>query len=255
MRHVLFRRKQKKEFPQLAVDITTLAAGDQGIPVVQISGTVPPGSDGNNVMEKCFANISERIDLGSADVDVLVYDLTDLRYDFGDHLGAFLWILPALLDGVRIMVAATGETRANLESLNQFMGTWLPIAFCDSVASIESEIDSRSQTMTLIARKRDACSQQGQVIPPSETRVQVVVFGSRQLGMKYRTGNSPGKRCDMDYGVVGGPRELAILTVKSGSGEGQLPNLEHPPSKAFASAQDAVDQGLFVVSPRDHNDQ
>ena len=224
------------------------------MPVVQISGTVPPGSDGNDVMARCFGDISERIDLGSADVDVLVYDLTDLRYDFGDHLGAFLWNLPALLDGVRIMVAATGATRANLESLNEFMGSWLPLAFCDSVASIESEIDSRSQTMNLIARKRDACSQQGHVIPPSETGVQVVVFGSRQLGMQYRTGNPFAKRCDIDYGVVGGPRELALLTLKSWSGEAQPANLKHPPSKAFASAQDAVDQGLFVILPSGHND-
>ena len=206
-------------------------------------------------MERCFDDISERIDLSSPDVDLLVYNLTDLRYDFGDRLGAYIWILPALLDGVRIIVAATGQTRANLESLYQFMGTWLPLAFRDSIAEVESEIGYGSETMDMTARKRDACSQQGQFIPPEETGVQVVVFGSRQLGMQYRTRKLPRRRCDVDIGVVGGPRELAILTLKSERGEGQMSRVEHPPSKAFGSVQDAVDQGLLVVLPREHNDQ
>jgi hypothetical protein len=252
---VLSRKNQKKEFPQLDVDITTLEAGGQSSPVVKLSGTVPPGSEGNDVMAKCFADISERIDLSSADVDVLAYDLTDLHYEFGDHLGAFLWILPALLDGVCIMVAVGGETRANLESLNRFIGEWLPLAFCDSVASIEREVDSRSQTMNLIARKRDACSQQGQIIPPEETGVPLVMFGSRQLGVQYRTGNPCKESCDLDIGVIGGPRELAILILKTGHGGRQMPNMEHPPSKAFASAHEVEDQGLCAIFPRGHNGQ
>ena len=30
--------------------------------------------------------------LSSPDVDLLVYNLTDLRYDFGDHLGGSLYL-------------------------------------------------------------------------------------------------------------------------------------------------------------------
>jgi hypothetical protein len=247
---VLFRKKQKEKHPQLDVYIASLEAADQSVPVVQISGTVPPGSEGNEVMGQCFADISEGIDLASDYVDVLVYDLTDLRYEFGDSLAAYLWILPALLDGVCIMVAATGETRANLESLSEFVGTWLPLAFFDSVSLIKSEIDSRSQTMNLIARKRDECSQQGQVIPAEETGVPVVMFGSRQLGVQYRTGNPCGKNSDLDVGVIGGPRELGLLTMKLSQGGRRMPNMEHPPTKAFASAQEVEDQGLYAIFPR-----
>ncbi len=247
---MIFRRKKKKEFPELSVEIETLKVRDRPVPVIKISGTVPPGSDGNDVMARCFADISDRVDLSSPSVDVLIYDLTGLDYDFGDHLGAFLWNLPALLDGVCIMVAATGVTRENLESLSEFIGPWLPLAFCDSVDSVARELEARSKTVTQIADKRDACSQQGKVIPAGETGVPVVMFGSRQLGTQFRTGNSPGKTCDMDTGVVGGPRELALLTLKMESREIQMPNMEHPPSKAFESAQDAVDQGLYVVFPQ-----
>jgi hypothetical protein len=202
------------------------------------------------VLRQCFANISERIDLASANVDVLAYDMKDLHYGFGDCLGAYLWILPALLDGVGIMVAANGQTRANLESLNEFVGTWLPLAFFDSVASIASEVDSSSQTLNLIARKRDSCSQQGQVVPAGETGVPVVVFGSRQLGVQYRTGKPFGKRSDLDVGVIGGPRELALLTHKTGRGGRRIPDMRHPPTKAFASAQEVEDLGLFALFPR-----
>ena len=62
MKHVLFGRKQKKEFPELAVDIRTLEAGDQWIPVVQISGTVPPGSDGNDVVRVFSPNFGDSYD-------------------------------------------------------------------------------------------------------------------------------------------------------------------------------------------------
>lgn len=58
---MIFRREKKKEFPELSVEIETLKVRDRPVPVVKISGTVPPGSDGNDVMARCFADISDRV--------------------------------------------------------------------------------------------------------------------------------------------------------------------------------------------------
>jgi hypothetical protein len=175
--------------------------------------------------------------------------MTDLEYRFGDHLGAFFWNLPALLDGVGIIVAATGRTRHHLESLRQFIGSWLPVVFYDSIAAISAHIRDTTEPIRVLLAKRDACSQRGQVFMPGETGVTVVILGSRQTGHQYQTGKSCRENSDLDCGVVGGPKDLAVLTSKMSDQPGLVPNVEHPPSTTYASAEEAADQGLLVVMP------
>ena len=111
--------------------------------------------------------------------------MTDLRYEFGDHLGAFLWNLPTLLDGVAVMIAATGTTRTNLVSLREFIGPWSPVAFFDSVDAISRHIRDTTEAIRGLAGKRDACAQRGRVFMASDTGVKIVLLGSRQLGQQY----------------------------------------------------------------------
>ena len=62
-------------------------------------------------------------------------------------------------------------------------------------------------------------------------------------------GNPCWKHSDLDVGVIGGPRELALLTAKTSSGGGKMPDMKHPPTKAFSSAQEVEDQGLYAILP------
>jgi len=190
------------------------------------------------------------VDIQSSPRRVLVYDMTDLQYEFGDHLGAFFWNLPALLDGVAVMVAATGETRRNIVSLRQFIGPWIPVGIYDSIDAISAHVRDSTEVFKVVASKRDACAQRGRVIEPSDTGVSVVLLGSRQVGQQYRTGRTCGDDSDLDCGVVGGPRELALLTVKTRSRSLQMPGVEHPPIKPYSSAKEATDQGLCVIMPK-----
>ncbi|NTV79820.1 MAG: hypothetical protein HGA24_00125 [Candidatus Aminicenantes bacterium] len=217
------------------------------IPVVRIAGTLPSGSKGNDKMSACFRNVSNAVDFQESSSRKIVYDMTDLRYDFGDHLGAFLWNLPALLDGISILVATTGRTRDNLESLSVFIGPWLPIAFFESVELIAEGIREDTKMMAWLEEKRKVCSQQGQSIPPRETGTAVVVLGSRQTGHQFRTHNEPLPDADLDCGVIGGPRQLAILTLKMS--DQPVSKVKHPPIRTYASAHDAVSQGLFIIMP------
>jgi hypothetical protein len=200
-------------------------------------------------MAACFEQISQAVDIRSSPRRLLVYDMTDLRYEFGDHLGAFLWNLPALLDGVAILVAATGDTGRNLESLHQFIGSWLPVGFYGSVNEISAHIGEAAEDIRVLSEKRDACAQQGRVIMPGDTGVKIVFLGSRQTGRQYGTRRKCREDSDLDLGVVGGPKELAVLTMKMGGQPGLIPNVAHPPIKTYSSAEEAADQSLFVVTP------
>ena len=218
--------------------------------MVRIDGVVPPGSAGNAIVAACFDHMSQVVDIQSSPRRLLVYDMTDLQYEFGDHLGAFLWNLPALLDGVVVMVAATGETRRNIVSLQQFIGSWIPVGVYDSVDAISAHVRDRTEALQVLSDKRDACGQRGQVIMPSDTGVNIVLLGSRQVGQQYRTGRTCRDDSDLDCGVVGGPRELALLTIKMRSPSLLMPNVEHPPIKPYSSAEEATDQGLCVIMPK-----
>ena len=247
---MLFNRKPKRQPAPLTITTGILGGIPVDVPLVRIAGLVPPGSEGNAVIAACFHQISQAVDIQSSARRLLVYDMTDLRYEFGDHLGAFLWNLPALLDGVAIMVAAAGDTRRNLESLQQFVGPWLPVGFYDSVDAISAHIRDTTDPIQVLSDKRDACAQRGQVIMPGDTGVKIVLLGSRQTGQQYRTCGRVRKDSDLDCGVVGGPKELAVLTMKMSSQPGLVPNVEHPPIKTYSSAEEATDQGFCVIMPK-----
>ena len=234
----------------LTVGVAVLGGIPGEVPLVRIAGLVPAGSEGNAVVAACFDEVSRAVDIQASPRRLLVYDMTDLRYEFGDHLGAFLWNLPTLLDGVAVMVAATGATRRNLVSLHDFMGSWSPVGFFDSVDAISGHIRETSAAVRGLAIKRDACAQRGRVFMPSDTGVEIVLLGSRQVGQQYRTGTTCRNDSDLDCGVVGGPRELALLTVKMSNQPGLVPNVGHPPIKTYSSGEEATAQGLYVIVPR-----
>ena len=246
---MLFKRKLKQQPDPLTVSAAVLGGIPGKVPLVKIAGLVPPGSEGNAVVAACFDEVSRAVDIQSSPLRFLVYDLTDLRYEFGDHVGAFLWNLPTLLDGVAVMVAATGTTRSNLVSLHQFIGLWSPVGFFDSVDAISGHLRETTQAVRGLSSKRDSCGQRGQVMMPSDTGVEVVLLGSRQIGQQYRTGRTCRDESDLDCGVVGGPRELALLTVKMSNRPGPVHHVEHPPIKTYSSAEEATAEGLCVVVP------
>ena len=87
------------------------------------------GSDGNNEVGVAFSAMSNELDLLASPTRQVIYDFVNCEYTFGDHLGGFFWVLPALLDGVAILVAAQEPTQSRLKSLANFIGSWLPINF------------------------------------------------------------------------------------------------------------------------------
>lgn len=251
---MIFKKKYRQEAEikpdPLVITCDEMRESTCSIPVVKIGGILPSGSDGNETMSTCFLKVSKGVDFQASPSRKLIYDMTGLRYDFGDHIGAFLWNLPALLDGVTIMVAATGSTRENLESLSEFIGAWLPIAFFESLEQIAAHIRENSKIIGLLEEKRLRCSQKGQVIAAEDTATGVVVLGSRQTGYQYRTHHRPLRDSDMDCGVVGGPKELAVLTLKMRNQPDLLIKVKHPPIRTYTSEHDAVSQGLFVILPK-----
>jgi hypothetical protein len=251
---MLFKKKYREE-AEIKPEALVITCGEMResaccIPSVKIAGILPSGSNGNETMSTCFMKISGAVDFQASLSRKVIYDMTGLQYDFGDHIGAFLWNLPALLDGVSIMVAATGGTRENLESLSEFIGAWLPIAFFESLEQIAAQIRENSKIIGLLEEKRVKCSQQGQVIAAEDTGTWIVLLGSRQTGYQYRTHLRPLRNSDMDCGVVGGPRELAILTLKMSNQPDLIKKVKHPPIKTYASAHDAASQGLCVILPK-----
>ncbi|MGH9668555.1 MAG: hypothetical protein ACRD3A_00385 [Terriglobales bacterium] len=241
---MFFKRKPQP----LTVGTERLHGIPGDLPLLRIAGSVPPGSEGNAVVAACFNQISETVDIAAFAGRLLVYDMTGLRYEFGDHVGAFFWNLPALLDGVAILVAATGDTRRNLESLRQFVGAWLPLGLYDSLPAISAHIRDVGGPLNVLADKRDACAQRGQALTLGP--VKIVLLGSRQTGQQYRTRRKHREKSDLDCGVVGGPKELAVLTMKFRRQPGVLPNVEHPPIKVYSSPEEAIGQGLLVIAPK-----
>jgi hypothetical protein len=243
---LFFRRKPKQSRPE-ATPLTF--SWEMAIPLIKLSGVVPPGTDGNDTISVCWDQISRSVDILAAPGRTLVYDFTDLRYSLGDHLGAFLWVLPTLLDGVSIMIATSGKTRGNLESLYEFIGSWLPVGFFGSVDEIRRHVRDQTDDLQQLCVKRERCTQFGRVIPPSETATKIVLFGSRQTGRQYKTRQFCKEYSDTDAGVVGGPKELAILALKMDQPD-HAAFMEHPPTKTFASVQEAMDRGFLVILPK-----
>ncbi len=247
---MIFGWKGKEHFAPLMISTGTLEGIPGDVPFVSITGTVPPGSEGNSVVGGCFNQMSQAVDIQSSTQRLLVYDMTHLRYEFGDHLGAFFWNLPTLLDGVAILVAATGATRRNLESLQEFIGAWLPVGFYDSLDAISAHVRDSTESIQVLSQKSDACSQRDRIIAPNETGVTVVLLGSRQTGQQYRTYTQCREDSDLDCGVVGGPKELAVLTMKMSNQPGLVPNVGHPPIKTYSSVKEATAQGLLAILPK-----
>ena len=220
--------------------------GTADIPLVSLSGTVLSGSEGNAFVAAAFGELSRQVDIQACSQRLIAYDWTALKYDFGDHLGAFFWNQPALLDGVAILVAAGEATRRNLESLRQFIGPWLPVQFYDSVDAISAAV--QGPALSRLVALRDTCSQRGRVIAASESGVHIVLLGSRQLGFQFRTRAACKTESDLDCAVVGGPRELALLSMKLR--KQPIQDVAHPPIRGYASVEEALNQKLMVIAPQ-----
>lgn len=250
-----FGRNSEQQYIPLAISVSKLRIGSGVVPVVKIDGLVPPGSEGNSVVESCFNHMYQALNIPASKLRLLIYDMNQLQYEFGDHLGAYLWNQPALLDGVAIIVVSSGSTLCNLLSLRDFIGSWIPVCFYDSIEAISADVVKEANAIKMLMDKRDACSMRGRVIPTSRTGVRVVLLGSRQTGEQYQTGRRFHAESDLDCGVVGGPQELAILSTKQSYMPGNIANLNHPPIKTFSSIEEAVEEGLFVVLPRNNQDR
>ncbi len=213
--------------------------------LVSMKGTIPRGSEGNSTVEDCFRKMSENINLLESPSPFVVYDFLGIDYDFGDHLGAFFWVLPALLDNVGIIVAARSESLSNMKCLASFIGSWLPILFMESTESIWSQLDAKGLELKELLDKTRKCRDIVRSSQDREKPIPLVVFGSRQTGMQYRSGKRFQKTSDIDYGTIGNPKDLAIFVSSPWR---ELSHTGHPPSVLFDTADEAVSQGFVVVS-------
>ena len=125
----------------MTINCSILKLKESPVPVVAFDGQIAPGSDGNEEVAIAFSAMSNELDLLASPTRQVIYDFVNCEYTFGDHLGGFFWVLPALLDGVAIVVAAQETNQSKLRDLANFIGSWLPIEFYDSMEDItESRI-------------------------------------------------------------------------------------------------------------------
>lgn len=172
-----------------------------------------------------------------------------MEYTYGDSLGAYFWTLPSLLDGISIAVIGSGKNLESLTSLYRFIGEWLPLVFYGSVESALIGIAKKDNEIQAVIRKSELCSQYGKIFQPSETGTPVVIFGSKQTGLQFHTGENFNENSDVDWGVVGGPEALAILIIKA-SNLNNDPK-KHCPTKFFSTAEEATEQDCFVIYPQE----
>jgi len=81
----------------------------------------------------------------------------------------------------------------------------------------------------------------------AETGVPIVIFGSRQTGIRHSTGGPFRPTSDLDIGIVGPPESL--VRVMHQGVEARIPNVEHGPMGRFESIEEALRRGYVVVSP------
>ncbi len=81
----------------------------------------------------------------------------------------------------------------------------------------------------------------------TETGVPIVIFGSRQTGIRHSTGGPFRPTSDLDIGIVGPPESL--VRVMHQGVEARIPNVEHGPMGRFESIEEALRRGYVVVSP------
>jgi len=213
---------------------------------IRIHGTIPAGSEGNRIVEDCFRTMSEEVNLLESPSPIVVYDYLNLNYDFGDHLGAFFWVLPALLDNVGIVVSATGETLSNLRDLADFIGLWLPILFMESIESVWCQLEENGSELRHLLEKTKQCRDIVRLSKDRESPIPIVLLGSRQTNWQYRTGKPWKRSSDLDYGTVGNPKDLAIF---ASSPWRKLSHIGHPPSVLLNSVDDANSRGFTVMLP------
>ncbi len=249
MGYQIFGRKRKQkstDSSQLMAQAALVTIASYQLPLVKLEGFIPPGSDGNSVIASIFRQILSQVDIQASQSKILIYDLLGVDYSFGDHVGAFLWVLPALVDGVSIMVAADDETRSGLMSLADFIGAWLPVAFFESTKQIASELQQETPVTKELFEKAEHCRRLVHTNSQDDTGLHIVLFGSRQTGWQYKSGKQWRKDSDMDFGTIGGPREIARLASADSR---SMPNVEHPPTRLFSSAQEAAELGFLMIQP------
>jgi hypothetical protein len=241
----LFKKPQKNK---ISLQFQNVELKDGIVPVIKIKGKIPDGSLGNIDCENIFSAISNTYNLPELDYKIVIYDFTEMEYRFGDSLGAYLWTLPSLLDGISNITITGDQNRDSIFSLYNFIGDWLPMTFMDSIPSAIDEIQQNTFTIQAILQKSLNCSQYGKEFQPNQTGTPVVVFGSRQTGQQFLTNKRFEENSDIDWGVVGGPQELALLILKASMME-RDPK-KHSPTKFFSTNEEAESQGYFIVQPQ-----
>jgi len=217
------------------------------VPVIKIVGKILDGSLGNIDCENIFSAISESYNLPELDYKFIIYDFSEMEYVFGDSLGTYFWTLHSILDGISNTTISGERNRTSIISLYNFIGDWLPMSFMDSVSTAVEEIENLTPTIQAIKKKSLQCSQYGKVFQPNQTGTSIVVFGSRQTGKQFYTEQRFNENSDIDWGVIGGPQELAILILKASIME--RVHKKHSPTKYFSTTEEAIEQGYFIVLP------
>ena len=76
----------------------------------------------------------------------------------------------------------------------------------------------------------------------------MVIFGSRQTGIKHRNGQPFDSLSDLDIGVVGDPESLRRL-IRADL-ENRVPDVLHIPIWLFKSEAEALERGFVIIRPR-----
>lgn len=89
-----------------------------------LSGTLAAGSEGNVDVSRARS----ALDSAAVEIDTVVFDLTNLKYEWGDALGT-LW-LACLRRRIPVTIVAHGNTRIAVQNLVKLS---IPVVIVDSV--------------------------------------------------------------------------------------------------------------------------
>ncbi|MCE9596418.1 MAG: hypothetical protein K8S54_00470 [Spirochaetia bacterium] len=98
----------------LRIKVTAAEGAHTIVPVLTVSGFVPPCAEGNAFIDELRPSIEKFA--AENDGKAVILDFLDADYSFGDHF-ASLWIAPLLQHNCKVLIVADSTTSTSIRSL------------------------------------------------------------------------------------------------------------------------------------------
>lgn len=120
----------------IRITITELDSAQGPVPVISVSGFVPPCAEGNASIDSLRPQLESIA--GQYRDRPIILDFLEVEYSFGDHFGS-LWILPMAKHNCKPTIVAEGATADALKSL---IAISIPVTIFPTLIEALSQIES-----------------------------------------------------------------------------------------------------------------